>query len=116
MSRSHTKYRAVKTVVLGITFDSKAEAARYVELKALENKGKIKNLELQAEFELVPKQKLSTGKTERAVKYKADFIYELPDGKKVCEDVKGVKTKEYIIKRKLMKLIHNIEILETWWK
>lgn len=108
-----TKFKAVKTVALGVTFDSKAEASRYVQLKILEKNEKIKNLQLQVEYELIPKQKLSNGKHERSCKYKADFVYELPDGQIVCEDVKGMKTKDYIIKRKLMKFVHNIEILET---
>lgn|SRR5574343_10054 len=108
-----TKFKAVKTVSLGVAFDSKAEAKRYVELKILENNAKIKNLQLQVEYELIPKQKLSTGKHERPCKYKADFVYQLPDGQVVCEDVKGMKTKDYIIKRKLMKYFHDIEILET---
>ena len=67
----------------------------------------IKDLELQVKFELVPKN----GK-ERAVNYKADFVY-TENGKKVVEDCKGVRTKEYIIKRKLMLDRYGIEILET---
>jgi len=107
------KLRAVKTTIDDIVFDSKSEAKRYSELKILERSGVISNLELQKRYELIPKQKLSNGSCERACHYIADFVYQM-NGQSICEDSKsGVKTKDYIIKRKLMKFIHNIEILET---
>lgn len=80
-------------------FDSKREADRYTELSILQSAGLIENLQLQKEFELIPKQK-----DERAVKYIADFYYY--DSEKSCyvaEDVKGMRTQAYIIKRKLFK-------------
>lgn len=95
------KYGNRKTVVDGKIFDSKKEAYRYKELKLLLNDGIICDLDLQHTFTLVPKQK-----GERCVKYKADFIYTLPSGEHVIEDVKGVRTKDYIIKRKLVKLLY----------
>lgn len=103
-----SKYRNHKTTVDGITFDSKKEAARYGELKLLERAGEISNLELQPEFELVPPQP-----GLRAVKYRADFKYTLKGGGKVVEDVKGKRTTEYMIKKKLMAYFHKIEIFET---
>ena len=106
------KLRAIKCTVAGIQFDSKSESKRYSELKLLERTGTIKNLELQKRYELIPKQKLSNGKTERACHYLADFVYEM-NGQSICEDRKGFITKDYVIKRKLMKFIHDIEILET---
>lgn len=63
--------------------------------------GLIHGLKLQTPFTLVPKQK-----GERSVKYVADFMYTLPSGEIVVEDVKGVRTKDYTIKRKLMKLLY----------
>lgn len=101
-----SKYRANKTTLDGIQFDSKREAQRYSELKLLERAGAIQDLERQVEFELIPKQK-----GERAVKYIADFVYK-ENGEKVVEDVKGMKTKDYIIKRKLMQYVHGIKIRE----
>lgn len=101
------KYNNKKTEIDGIKFDSKKEANRYCELKLLEKAGVIKDLELQVKFELIPKN----GK-ERAVNYIADFVY-TEAGKRVVEDCKGMRTKEYIIKRKLMLDRHNIEILEV---
>ncbi len=94
---TYSKYHAKKTEIDGIVFDSKAESARYQELKLLERAHQIKNLQLQIPFELVPKQS-----GERAVKYIADFVYS-ESGETVVEDCKGMKTKEYIIKRKLFK-------------
>ncbi len=110
-----TKYRAKKTVIDGVTFDSKKEAQRWVELKGMEQLGAIKNLRRQVPFELIPKQTdPETGKTiERAVTYKADFVYE-QDGKTVVEDVKGIKTlPEYVLKRKMMLFKYGIVIKET---
>ena len=111
------KYGNQKTTVDGIEFDSKKEANRYYELKILQRAGAISNLELQKEFELIPAQYETTptnGKRkllERAVKYKADFVY-IENGVTVVEDTKGVRTKDYIIKRKLMLYIHGIRIKE----
>lgn len=96
-----SKYQSKKTVVDGITFDSKREAKRYCELKLLEKAGEIADLECQWKFELqMPFRK--NGKTIRAIYYIADFAYF--DKKKcriVVEDVKGYKTKEYLLKKKL---------------
>ena len=100
------KYGNTKVTVDGHTFDSKREYNRYCELKLMERAGLIKDLELQKKYELIPKQ----GKG-RAVNYFADFVY-TENGKTVVEDTKGFKTKEYIIKRKLMRYIHGIEIKE----
>lgn len=105
------KYGNRKTVIDGIQFDSKKEAYRYCELKLLQRAGKIQELQLQKEFELLPSQKIGGKVVERAVKYKADFYY-LQDGRVVVEDTKGVKTKDYIIKRKLLLYRYGIRIIE----
>lgn len=110
---NRSKYHASKvTTPEGIAFDSKKEAARYYELKVKEEHGEIQNLQRQVVFELLPKQ-IRNGKCiERAVKYKADFTYK-QDGVLVVEDVKGFKTQEYRLKKKLMLFIHNIQIKEV---
>lgn len=119
------KYNNSKVVVDGITFDSRREAKRYRELSLLLRAGEIRNLELQKRFELVPAQfesyerygkrgqRLKDGKrcVELGVTYVADFAYE-KDGKPVVEDTKGVRTEAYIIKRKLMRHVHGICIVE----
>lgn len=102
------KYHAKKCVIDGISFDSRREARRYTELKTLRQAGEISALKLQEPFELVPKQR-----GERAVTYRADFVY-MEGGALVVEDVKGMKTKDYIIKRKLFKWRYpNIEFREV---
>lgn len=105
------KYRNKKTEIDGILFDSKKEAARYAELKLLEKAGVIKNLELQPKFELMPKQK-GKYRNERNCVYIADFMYK-ENGEIVVEDTKGMKTRDYIIKRKLMLEKHGISVKET---
>lgn len=105
-----SKYHSRKITTPEGTFDSKREYERWCELKLLQRAGKICDLRRQVRFNLVPLQR---GKpTERPVDYIADFVY-LEDGKTVVEDVKGVKTPEYIIKRKLMRYLRGITIREV---
>lgn len=106
-----SKYGAVKTVVDGITFASKREAARYTELKLLECGNVIRDLRLQPSFEIIPAIELD-GKKQRPVRYLADFCYMDEEGRTVYEDVKGHRTKEYILKRKLVKHVFGVEIKE----
>lgn len=108
----------------GITFDSRRELNRYIELKLLEKANKISELRRQIAFELIPVQRepdtigvrggIKKGKViENAVKYIADFVYIDENGKTVVEDTKGFRTKEYIIKRKLMLYRYNLRIKEV---
>lgn len=106
------KYKNKKTTVNGMTFDSKKEANRYIVLSALERKGVIYDLKTQVPFELLPALKDNGKVIERAVIYKADFTY-WKDGEYIVEDTKGVKTRDYIIKRKLMLYKHGIRIKEV---
>lgn len=110
-----SKYRAVKTTVDGHIFDSRAEARRYGELVIMERAGEICNLVLQPRYELQAKQAATaTRKAERAVVYVADFAYtDLATGRTVVEDVKGVKTQAYQVKRKLfIARYQNVEFRE----
>lgn len=107
-----SKYGNRKTIIDGIAFDSQKEATRWSELRLLERAGEIQNLQRQVPFVLIPKQ-VRDGKTiERPVVYKADFVY-TEKGEEVVEDTKGVKTKEYILKRKLMLWQYGIQIKEV---
>lgn len=104
------KYRNVKAY----GYDSKKEMRRHQELIILERAGQIKDLKTQVKFELIPHQ-IEGGKVkERAVNYIADFTY-TENGKLIVEDVKSpaTRTSEYIIKRKLMRYVHGIEIKEV---
>lgn len=106
-----SKYHSKKSVVNGIEFDSKKEANRYFELSLLERAGMISDLQRQVKFELIPSQRIDGKVVERSVSYVADFVYK-QHGKTVVEDTKGFKTKDYIIKRKLMLYIHGIRVKE----
>lgn len=106
------KYHNQKVVVDGITFDSKKEAKRYRELCLMKRAGIISDLELQKEYTLIPTQRINGKAVERSVVYKADFSYK-ENGVQVVEDTKGVKTRDYIIKRKLMLWIYGIRIREV---
>lgn len=117
-----SKFGSKKVTVNGITFDSKKEANRYQELVLLERAGRIQGLERQVKFELLPAQRIDGKVVERACTYVADFVYWIPAEdellnycgvlQKVVEDTKGFKTKDYIIKRKLMLWVHGIRIRE----
>lgn len=107
-----SKYRNHTVTVDGITFDSLKEYRRYCELRLLEKAGEITDLQTQVKFVLIPSQKIGGKVVERDCSYLADFVY-VQDGKKVVEDTKGFKTKDYIIKRKLMLWVHGIRIMEV---
>lgn len=106
-----SKYHNKKSIVNGIAFDSRKEANRYSDLSLLERAGMISDLQRQVKFELLPTQRIDGKVVERPVTYVADFVYK-ERGKTVVEDTKGVKTKDYIIKRKLMLYIHGIRVKE----
>ena len=106
---SRNKYNAKKSS----GYDSRKEHRRANELRLMQRAGLISNLREQVSYELIPTQRGADGKVlERACDYIADFVYTDKDGKTVVEDTKGVKTKEYIIKRKLMLHVHGIRIVE----
>lgn len=86
----------------GIVFASKAEMTRYAELKLLVRAGEIRELELQPEY-ILQRKFTYQGKTYRAIKYKADFQYfDIKAKRYIVEDVKGMKTPVYNIKKKLL--------------
>jgi hypothetical protein len=100
------KYRAVKTELNGIMFASKREAARYRDLLWLQEANAIERLECQPSFKIEVKGK-------PICKYIADFSYiDRRTGEKVYEDVKGVRTRLYRLKKKLVEAIHDVEIIE----
>ncbi len=109
-----------------LRFDSQKEARRYDELAALEQAGKIRDLRMQVDFTLQEAYTDGEGRRVRAIRYRADFTYEKVRGDPwteyngsfwvlVVEDVKSraTRTKEYIMKRKLMKERFNIDIQEV---
>lgn len=114
------------TTADGQVFDSAKEALRWSHLRLMQHAGKISELQRQVPYELIPAQyetferygkrgqRLKDGKKllEKAVIYVADFVY-VKDGERVVEDTKGVRTPDYVIKRKLMLYLKGIKILET---
>ena len=123
LPKNSSKYHSEKVTIDGETFDSRKEARRWQELRLLQKAGQISELRRQVKFVLIPTQRavdtmgpkggVIKGKVlEREVAYIADFVYK-EDGKTVVEDTKGMKTKDYIIKRKLMLWVHGIKVKET---
>jgi hypothetical protein len=99
------KYHAKRTLVNGIVFHSGKEARRYQDLIVLERAGKIRDLELQKRFDLVINGiKICT--------YVGDFYYFDEADLPVLEDVKGYKTQIYRLKRKLVKALYGLDIVE----
>ncbi|SDI64969.1 Protein of unknown function [Paraburkholderia steynii] len=109
---ARSKYGNVPTVVNGITFDSAREAARYEVLARLQLAGQISELQIQVPFDVVPAAVVA-GKSRRPVRYIADFVYRDAGGARVVEDVKGMLTAIYKLKRHLMKVVHGIDIVEV---
>lgn len=131
------KYRNKKvTTPDGETFDSKKEYRRWMQLKGMEDAGEIRHLRRQVKYTLIPAQYDGGAKgkgklIERECSYISDFVYEIPhdspgitkygmgfveiDGgaETVVEDTKGIRTKDYIIKRKLMLYLYGIRIKEV---
>ena len=108
-----SKYGNRKVTRDGLTFDSIKEYRRYCELRLLERAGEVAELRRQVKFELLPSQRVDGKVVERPVTYIADFVYTDKDGQQVVEDTKGVRTKEYIIKRKLLLHKYGIRIQEV---
>lgn len=108
-----SKYKNKKVEYHGIKFDSNKEMAYYIKLEILEQKEKIKNLELQKVYELQPSFKIN-GKTYQKITYKADFSYiSVEDNKLHVIDVKGFKTEVYKLKKKMFVYKYGIEIEEV---
>jgi hypothetical protein len=103
---TRSKYGAVRTVVDGISFASKKEAAKYAELKMLQKIGEISGLQLQPRFKFVHNG-VECGT------YVADFLYVTKAGVSVTMDVKGFKTELYRRNKKMMKAFYGIDILEA---
>ena len=102
VSQTKSKYRNKKTKLDGAIYDSKKEAHRAAELNLMLKNGEIITLARQVRFRLT-----------KGIEYVADFVYTTKDGEQIIEDVKGIKTDVYKLKKKLMKELRGIEILET---
>lgn len=116
MYRNRPKYLNSKIENEYGKFDSRKEFYRYLQLKEMEEKGEIVGLVRQQKFELIPSQRRNGKCVERACNYIADFVYFDSNNKLVVEDVKGYRDSKaydiFVIKRKLMLFIHQIQIQE----
>lgn len=119
------KYGNKKAICNGIQFDSRKERDRYRKLALLEQAGEISDLRLQVPFELIPaiyeqqevqlktKTKIVSKCIQKPVRYIADFVYHDKDGNEIVEDAKGMRTKEYVLKKKMMRALLGITIQEV---
>lgn len=101
-----SKYGNKKTEYKGEIYDSAKEAERAFELDMLLKQGEIKSVERQPAFKIeINGRKICT--------YRADFKITYADGHEEIEDVKGVRTAVYRLKKKMVEAIYGIEIKET---
>lgn len=111
------KFNAHKVELDGMTFDSKKEHKRYIELRAMQQRGEIFGLGHHTKFELAPKTKLEGEKRAKpALRYFADFTYYISSGEYIVEDVKSAATRKlasYRTKKHLMSTVHGISITEV---
>jgi hypothetical protein len=100
------KYGATAVTIDGIRFASKKEGKRYAELKLLAKAGEINGLEIQ------PALPVQSPNGTLIFTYKADFSYWTKGGQRVIEDVKGVRTPVYLLKKKIIEALYGFEIVE----
>ena len=119
------KYHNKKVTFDGLEFDSKKEMYRYIRLKSMQEEGLISDLRMQVPYEIIPavyeeemiqlktKVKTVTKCVQRATYYLADFVYKDKDGNEIVLDTKGFRTKEYLLKKKMMRAFLGITIKEV---
>ena len=101
------KYGNKKVEIDGHQFDSKAEGLRYMVLRERQRAGEINNLRLHPKYPLEINGVL-------VCRYEGDFLYQVTLTERwVLEDVKGVKTAVYRLKKKLLRAVHGIDITEV---
>lgn len=100
-AQNRNKYNARKTVMCGHEFDSKREAEVYLELLAQKQAGKIVRIGFQPSYTLLAGFKDNTGKNQKPITYTADFFVTFADGHSEVIEVKGVRTRDYLLRKKL---------------
>ena len=95
------KYNARKTVMFGHEFDSKREAEVYLELLAQKQAGEIVRIGFQPSYTLLAGFVDNTGKKQRPITYTADFFVAYADGRNEVIEVKGVRTRDYLLRKKM---------------
>jgi hypothetical protein len=111
-SKSKSKYHNERVVVDGRTFDSKKEAKVYQQLKLMQIGGQIENFKCQVTYPLFAYDpELAAGR--KLCAYRADFVVRFKDGREQVWDAKGFKTREYMLKKKLLAANYGIHIVEV---
>ena len=100
-AQNRNKYNARKTTVCGHTFDSKREAEVYLELLAQKQAGKIVRIGFQPSYTLLAAFKDNQGNRQKAITYTADFFVAYADGRNEVIEVKGVRTRDYLLRKKM---------------
>lgn len=95
------KYNARKTTVCGHTFDSKREAEIYLDLLSRKQHGEIIRIGLQPSYTLLEGFRDNQGNKQRAITYTADFFVTYADGHSEVIEVKGVRTRDYLLRKKM---------------
>nr|DAP26773.1 MAG TPA: Endonuclease [Caudoviricetes sp.] len=95
------KYGAQKTTMCGRTFDSRREAEYYLELLEKKKRGEVTIIGFQPFYTLLEGFTDNTGKRHRPITYTADFLVIYADGHTEVVEVKGVRTRDYILRKKL---------------
>lgn len=99
--RKPNKYHARKTTVCGRTFDSRREAEVYLELLAQKQAGEIVRIGFQPSYTLLAGFVDNMGKKQRPITYTADFFVTYADGRSEVIEVKGMRTRDYLLRKKL---------------
>ena len=99
--RKANKYGAQKTTVCGRTFDSRREAEIYLDLLSRKQHGEIIRIGLQPSYTLLAGFRDNQGKKQRPITYTADFFVAYADGHSEVIEVKGVRTRDYLLRKKL---------------
>ena len=99
--RKPNKYHARKTTVYGRTFDSKREAEWYMMLREKQRLGKIKHIECQPTYTLLEGFRDNQGKPQKPITYTPDFLVEYDDGRREVIEVKGMRTRDYLLRKKM---------------
>ena len=95
------KYNARKTTVYGRTFDSKREAEIYLDLLSRKQHGEIVRIRFQPSYTLLAGFKDNQGNKQRPITYTADFFVTYADGRHEVIEVKGMRTRDYLLRKKM---------------
>ena len=100
-AQNRNKYNARKTTVCGHTFDSRREAEIYLDLLSRKQAGEIVRITFQPSYTLLAGFKDNTGKNQKPITYTADFLVTYADGHSEVIEVKGMRTRDYLLRKKL---------------